>query len=277
MKKMFTLFVALLTLHVSGLANPNGRQSSSLFLHFMQNADYQVTVNGMRYFDVRGQLAVHHLPPGNHRVRVVARTWRRSGRSTRNVFVQFVQVPFNSTVTARVHPFQGIQVTRVTPHQVRRQPVQRRHRNAPIRGGGRGDGYYRNPNRRGDGYYRNPGHRDFPNRQSDWNYRNPNQRDFQYRRGGSAMRTNNIDMTIRRMQDSGFDNDRLAIAKRHVRNNDVSSRDVSRMMRAMSFESNKLELAKFAYPFTIDPQNYEMVYDALSFSSSRRSLDQFLR
>ena len=266
MKKMFTLFVALLTLHVSGLANPNGRQSSSLFLRFMQNADYTVTVNGMRYFDVRGQLAVHHLPPGKHRVRVVARTWRRSGRSTRNVFVQFVQVPFNSTVTARVHPFQGIQVTRVTPHQVRRQPVQRRHRRAPVRGGGRGDGYYRNPNRR-----------DYPNRRSDAYYINPNQRDYQYRGGGSAMRTNNIDMTIRRMQDSGFDNDRLAIAKRHIRNNNVSSRDVARMMRAMSFESNKLELAKFAYAFTIDPQNYEVVYDALSFSSSRRTLDQFLR
>jgi hypothetical protein len=40
----------------------------------------------------------------------------------------------------------------------------------------------------------------------------------------------------------------------------------------LSFDSNRLDLAKYAYPFTIDRQNYFLLQDAFSFQSNFRAL-----
>jgi hypothetical protein len=48
-------------------------------------------------------------------------------------------------------------------------------------------------------------------------------------------------------------------------------------VRLFGFESNKLDLAKQAYQNTIDKQNYHIVADELSFSTSKTDLNRHIR
>jgi hypothetical protein len=73
-----------------------------------------------------------------------------------------------------------------------------------------------------------------------------------------------------------FDRDKVAMATQYLNTHRVSSSQVTRLVNAMSFESSKVDVAMAAYQSTIDPQNYDMVYNAFAFSSSARKLDQFI-
>ena len=75
----------------------------------------------------------------------------------------------------------------------------------------------------------------------------------------------------------GFDNDRLLAAKRFIRYNHVSVHQVCDLMSMLSFESNRLALARYAFGRTCDIQNYHLVFNYLSFNSSRRALDCYIR
>ncbi len=51
---------------------------------------------------------------------------------------------------------------------------------------------------------------------------------------------------------------------------------IKEIMAQMSFESVKLEIAKYAYDYCRDTENYFMLNDALSFSSSKTDLINFV-
>jgi hypothetical protein len=74
----------------------------------------------------------------------------------------------------------------------------------------------------------------------------------------------------------GFDSNRLAIAMQGIRMNGATSVQVADLMGLLSFESRRLELAKFAYAYVADPQNYFVVNDRFSFSSSVRELNRHM-
>ena len=43
------------------------------------------------------------------------------------------------------------------------------------------------------------------------------------------------------------------------------------------FDNTKLEFAKFAYDYVVDPENYYKINDAFDFNQSRSSLTKFVR
>lgn len=74
-----------------------------------------------------------------------------------------------------------------------------------------------------------------------------------------------------------FESTRLLIAKQAIRQHGViSTGQVIELMRTMSFESSKLELAKFAYAYTADPGNYFRLFQEFTFDSSVRELSAFM-
>lgn len=75
---------------------------------------------------------------------------------------------------------------------------------------------------------------------------------------------------------TGFDSNRRNIAKQAISTNGVSSQQVLEIIRRMSFESTRLDVAKFAYPFTVDRQNYFIVNNGFSFNSSINQLNRFI-
>lgn len=80
----------------------------------------------------------------------------------------------------------------------------------------------------------------------------------------------------RHLNNIHFDDDRVEYIKDKIDYNFFTSNQVSKLIEYLSFEDNRLSVAKYAYSKTIDPQNYELVYDELSFNSSKRNLDDFI-
>ena len=66
------------------------------------------------------------------------------------------------------------------------------------------------------------------------------------------------------------------MAKQVVRGHCVSSQQVKDMCQLFDFEDTKLEFAKFAYPYTLDPNQYYIVNDAFDFESTIEDLDAFI-
>jgi hypothetical protein len=57
----------------------------------------------------------------------------------------------------------------------------------------------------------------------------------------------------------------------------LTSQQVYELCNELYLGSDKLALAKFCYGRCYDPQNYEVVYRALSISSMVRELDNFIK
>lgn len=91
-----------------------------------------------------------------------------------------------------------------------------------------------------------------------------------------GMRHQAFDNLIAGMGNRSFDSDRLRIAKQAVQHHGVSSEQVLQIMQMLTFESSKLTFAKFAHQFVHDPENYFIVNEGFTFSSSISQLDRFI-
>lgn len=81
---------------------------------------------------------------------------------------------------------------------------------------------------------------------------------------------------LRTLNNQNFDNTRLQIAQQAVANKCITAEQVKAITAGFSFESRRLEFAKFAYDSTYDIDNYFMVGDALDFDNSKRELSEFV-
>lgn len=75
---------------------------------------------------------------------------------------------------------------------------------------------------------------------------------------------------------TSFDSSRLKIAEQAIAASNVTSAQVYELMRLLTFESNRLKLAQFAYAYTVDKQNYFMVNRAFTFNSSITKLNSYI-
>jgi len=73
-----------------------------------------------------------------------------------------------------------------------------------------------------------------------------------------------------------FESGKLQVAQQGIRSNKLTAAQVAELMSLFSFESSKLEVAKMAFANTIDKQNYFIVNNEFSFSSSVRELEQYI-
>lgn len=74
-----------------------------------------------------------------------------------------------------------------------------------------------------------------------------------------------------------YDKTRLTVAKQVTEANRMTAKQIEQITRLFSFESNKLEFAKFAYLFCIDPNKYYMVNEAFSYDSSKQELNEYIK
>lgn len=92
------------------------------------------------------------------------------------------------------------------------------------------------------------------------------------------MPINNYDFNALRqtIQTQPFESAKLTILKQAVPQHYFSTQQVTDIMQCFTFESYRLEVAKLMYPQVLDQQNYYLVNNAFSFSSSVRELGEFL-
>jgi len=78
------------------------------------------------------------------------------------------------------------------------------------------------------------------------------------------------------IEDQGFEENKLQVAKQVLKGNCISSAQVKETIGLFSFEKTKVDYAKFAYDRTTDQNNYYTINDAFSFSSSVTELNEYI-
>jgi hypothetical protein len=81
----------------------------------------------------------------------------------------------------------------------------------------------------------------------------------------------------RSISSKSFEDSKLTIAKEVTSSNCLFASEVKEVMMLFSFESTRLEFAKYAYDFTYDRGNYYKVNDAFQFESSIDELKDYIR
>jgi len=104
----------------------------------------------------------------------------------------------------------------------------------------------------------------------DW--QNNNNEDY-----NRALSDYDFNLLIQRMKNSWFNKDKVNIAKDALARDYFNTSQVRQLLQLVSFEGDKLELAKLAYRNTVDQRSYYSLYDVFSFQSSKDELDKYIR
>jgi len=93
----------------------------------------------------------------------------------------------------------------------------------------------------------------------------------------SVMSDHDFEQALHSLALESYDNTRLTLAKQIASKNLLKATQVTEICKLFSFESNKLEFAKFAYPFCRDKNKYYMVNSVFNYDASKRDLDVFIK
>ena len=91
-----------------------------------------------------------------------------------------------------------------------------------------------------------------------------------------GMNPKDFNETVAMLSQETFDDTRLATAKQIVAKNPMTVNQIAQICRLFTYESNRLELAKFAYPFCIDKNKYYMLNEVFTYDSSKRELNDYI-
>lgn len=91
-----------------------------------------------------------------------------------------------------------------------------------------------------------------------------------------AMPAASFSALLATVRDQWFDDTKKDIALQALQYNYLSTAQVTQLLHSFTFEDTKLSLAKAAYAKVTDPQNYFMVNDAFTFSSSVSELSDYI-
>jgi hypothetical protein len=87
-----------------------------------------------------------------------------------------------------------------------------------------------------------------------------------------AMSTTSFEQFKQTLFNQAFESNRLTMAKQVISNNWFTTDQVRDLMKQFNFENNKLDLAKHAYQFTIDRNNYFVLTNELTFNTNKEAL-----
>lgn len=73
-----------------------------------------------------------------------------------------------------------------------------------------------------------------------------------------------------------FNDDKVRVTKQIIRTNCITLDQLVAILNKFDWDDGKLEIAKFAYNYVYDLENYYKVYDLFTFSSSGKELEEFL-
>jgi hypothetical protein len=92
--------------------------------------------------------------------------------------------------------------------------------------------------------------------------------DRAFSRQDLALDTASFSNFLRRLRREGFDDDKLEFLAEFGRNGYFTSAQVAQIVDLMTFSEGEEQAAILLYPRVVDPENWYVVYDALTFTSS---------
>jgi len=82
---------------------------------------------------------------------------------------------------------------------------------------------------------------------------------------------------VRSISSQSFNNTQLTLAKQIVKSKKCfTTEQIRQIVNIFSFETSKLDMAKYCYTYCVDRDNYYRINECFSFSSSVTELDEFI-
>lgn len=234
---------------------------SDLNIKMWDNSNFIITLNNNQPERTRN-FSLINIRPGRHYVEIVQKKRNRNGNGgfVRTVYKGKINVPARKNVFVKVEG----------KNRLSFKFFKKRNRNNRHNGnnGNYGSGNYNgnfgsgcSSSNTGNGYY---GESNFGNGGFDNHY------------NSNLMDPNRFNQLIRMLGNEHFDDVRLSIARQAIASNDLTSNQVSAIMNKFTFESAKLKFAKLAYNRTVDRENYFIVNNQFTFSSSVSELNNYI-
>lgn len=92
-----------------------------------------------------------------------------------------------------------------------------------------------------------------------------------------AMNPEDFEAAINCISQKTFDSDRLEVAKEIVEKNIISAKQIAAICQLFTYDSNRLEFAKYAYAFCTNKGSYFLLDDTFTYRSSREELHEFIK
>lgn len=93
----------------------------------------------------------------------------------------------------------------------------------------------------------------------------------------SCMPSGNFNVALATIKKQSFEDTRLKTAKQVITANCLNVDQIIQIANTFSFEDNKLEFAKFAYDYCIEPRNYFKLNGIFTFSSNVDELSDYVQ
>lgn len=236
MKNLLYTFIALVILNVS--AKADGFRSK-LNIRTFNNRSIIVEIDRINYNNPSREFIITDLAPGDHKIKIwtVGGQHYNYGYNTGNfrlVYNGFITIPARSKVKA-VLTYQNI--LKVTDIDLLQNNYHQECNNTIVPSN---YGYCGN-------YY--------GNQYANNNYHNSRFEELK-------------DLVAR----ESFDDTRLAICKEYIRTHPINSEELRELLGLITFESNRITLAKYSYRYVSDPGYFFTVYNAFTFDSSVNEL-----
>lgn len=237
------------------------RLGSTVTITSWDQKNFILEIGNERYH-AQGEITLHNIRPGKVRMKVLRNRAQYNaghGNQGRGVVLYngFIDVPQNSRVRAKVDRNKRLRITKVV-----------RNRNHPT---------IQKPRRPANGQCTTNGNiQEAPAHLGGSHGFEPYSYEHTGNYGGaSCMNDGEFLDLLTEIERACFSSDKLRIAKMALRHEHISALQLEKLIRAMDFDREQLEIAKAGYPKVMDKRNIWKVYDAFSFSSTAREFEEF--
>jgi len=224
---------------------------SMLKVRLADNSVINIAVDD-RYFNKKGtSVTMGDLPPGRHRLTIYTVVQARNGRGREQVVYSGKIETHNGNVTLFTYDADNQQT------DIQEQDMNSFEQNNPPANSAPG-----NLPQPGSNYNNNRGQQfSQPARQ----LVNPTLTDVK------------IDQLKTRVMDKKTDTERMKLMKDALSSEKMTTGQVSAMMDWYNFEDSKVEFAKWAYPNTVDKENFTSLENKLTYKDYVDDLDNFIK
>ena len=243
---------------------------SSIKVRLSDNSPFNVAVDG-RYFNKRGtSVTVGDLPPGRHRVQIYCLMNNRRGRGREEIIYE-----------GNVRTSEGmVSILSYDPISRNREITEmdfntfNANRPAPYSNGMNNPGNQDNK--------RNNYNQEINSRQNNgYNQNNNTQQNDNYRQPAPPVTGSLTDAKIDQLKTNvaakKTDTEKTTFLKGELKDEQITTSQVSTMMDWLSFESSKEEFAEWAYSITVDKDAYGSLDNKFSYKNYQDDLDKFLK
>jgi hypothetical protein len=239
--KFYLIALALLSSAISASA-------SSLTIRFNRPSSFIISIDGYDY-NVKGrEFYLPDIRPGNHKLMI-------------------------SSMPARQNPYRN-----PMPEVLYRGNILL-HPHAMLSGVLDQRGFYidgeQYEDKRNHGYDERRGRNGRYERNDD--YQNYNDKDGRRNYNSYYMNPADFEMLKQSLHNASFESTRKSLAMTAISNNSLSIQQLKEVLMQFDFESTKVEVARYAFNYSDDKQNFYLVSDAFTFDSSKREIAELSR